>query len=187
MSILEDHGAYWDNDEDFLIPLLQNIDTPTGRGSDSRFFRDTTLVTARSAWRRERVAVLAAWRWIATLLAAIPLGASTSFTGALGPSTMPGPGRLGGEFADWWRTVPGHELIAGPLDGLSGVASWPAILRTFGEWGLGVAIVAVAFLVLARVGIAFWGELGPARPPGRAPEDAVAADASRSGGRSSPS
>ena len=30
MSILEDHGSYWDNDEDFMIPLLQNIDAPNG-------------------------------------------------------------------------------------------------------------------------------------------------------------
>ncbi len=156
MSLLEDHGGYWDNDEDFLIPLLQNIDTPTGRGSDSRFFRDSTLVTARSAWRRERVAVLAAWRWVAALLAAVPIGI-TSFSGAFGPSTMPGPGRLGGEFATWWRTVPAHEVVAGPLDFLSGVASWPPILRTFGEWAVGTAIVAVAFLVLARVGVWFWG------------------------------
>jgi hypothetical protein len=156
MSILEDHGGYWDNDEDFLIPLLQNIDTPTSHASDSRFFRDTTLATMRSAWRRQRVGVLAVWRWIAALLAAIPLGAAT-LTGALGIPGLPGPGRLGSEFAGWWRTVPGHELIAGPLDGLSQVASWPSFLRTIGEWGLGVAVVAAAFLVLARVGIAFWG------------------------------
>jgi hypothetical protein len=156
MSVIEDHGGYWDNDEDFLIPLLQNIDTPTGRGGDSRFFRDSTLVTARSAWRRQRVGVLAAWRWVAALLAAIPI-VITTLTGAFGPSGMPGPGRFGGDFARWWRTVPAHEVIAGPLDFLSGVASWPSILRTFGEWALGVAIVAVAFLVLARVGIRFWG------------------------------
>jgi hypothetical protein len=156
MSILEDHGAYWDNDEEFLIPLLQDIDTPAGHASDSRFFRDSSLAMVRSAWRRTRVGVLAAWRWETALLAAIPLGVTT-LTGAFGPSTLPGPGRLGGDFATWWRTVPAHEVIAGPLDFLSGIAGWPSILRTFGEWGLGVAIVAAAFLVLARVGIGFWG------------------------------
>jgi hypothetical protein len=62
MSILEDHGAYWDNDEESLIPLLQDIDTPLGHASDSRFFRDSSLSTVRAAWRRVRVGVLAAWR-----------------------------------------------------------------------------------------------------------------------------
>ena len=31
MSILEDHGSYWDNDEEFILPLLQHIDTPAER------------------------------------------------------------------------------------------------------------------------------------------------------------
>lgn len=156
MSILEDHGAYWDNDEEFLIPLLQDIDTPTGHASDSRFFRDSSLAMVRAAWRRVRVGVLAAWRWEVALLAAIPLGLAT-LTAALGIRGMHGPGRLGGDFATWWRTVPGHGIIAGPLDWLSGVASWPSFLRTIGQWGLGVAVVGLAFLVLARVGIGFWG------------------------------
>jgi hypothetical protein len=156
MSILEDHGAYWDNDEEFLIPLLQDIDTPTGQASDSRFFRDTSLATVRASWRRQRVAVLAVWRWAATLLGAVPLGIAT-VAAALGIGGLRGPARLGADAAAWWSTVPGHELIAGPLDGLSNVASWPSILPAIGEWCLGVAIVAVAFLVLARAGIALWG------------------------------
>jgi hypothetical protein len=64
---------------------------------------------------------------------------------------------VGSAFAAWWRTVPGHEAIAGPLNWLSGLASWPPVLRTIGQWGLGVAVVGLAFLVLARVGIGFWG------------------------------
>jgi hypothetical protein len=155
MSILEDHGSYWDNDEEFLIPLLQHIDTPAGDPEESRFFRDASLGTVRLAWRRRRVAVLALWRWIATLGAAIPI-ALTSLTALLGVAGRPGPGRLGADLAGWWGTVPGHEVIAGPLDGLSKVASWPGVLPTLGEWGLGAAIVAGAFLVLARVGVGRW-------------------------------
>jgi len=155
MSVLEDHGAYWDNDEDFLIPLMQNIDMPAGEASDSRFFRDSSLVTVRSAWRRSRVGVLALWRWIATIGAAIPL-AVTTVTGAARVAGHPGPGRLGAEFANWWNTVPGHGIIAGPLDGLAGMANWPDALRSIGEWSLGSAIVVVAFLVLARFGVGRW-------------------------------
>ncbi|MGD0123409.1 MAG: hypothetical protein ABSC46_12720 [Candidatus Limnocylindrales bacterium] len=155
MSLLEDHGAYWDNDEDFLIPLLQNIDTPAGQASDSRFFRDSSLMTVRSAWRRSRVAVLALWRWIAAVAAAIPL-VVTTVTGATRLSGHPGPGRLGAEAAGWWNTVPGHGIIADPLDGPAGMARWPEALRSFGEWGLGTAIIVVAFLVLAHIGVGRW-------------------------------
>ncbi len=161
MSILEDHGSYWDNDEEFLIPLLQHIDTPSGGPEDSRFFRDNNLGTVRSAWRRQRVAVLALWRWIATLGAGVPVAATTvvapaGAAGVAGTVGRQGPERLGADFAARWATIPGHEIIAGPLDGLSKVAGWPGALPLIGEWAMGVVIVAVAFLVLARIGVGRW-------------------------------
>jgi hypothetical protein len=155
MSILEDHGSYWDNDEEFVLPLIQHIDTPAGDPEASRFFRDAQLTTVRLAWRRRRVAVLALWRWIATLGAAIPLTVTT-LTGLLGVAGRPGPGRLGADAARWWGGVPGHEVIAGPLDALSRVAEWPGFLRYVGEWSLGMAIVVAAFLLLARFGVGRW-------------------------------
>ena len=154
MSILEDHGSYWDNDEEFLIPLVQHIDSVAGP-EQSRFFRDSYLTTIRLAWRRRRVAVLALWRWIATLGAAIPIGVTT-LTALLGLAGRPGPARLGAEVAARWGALPGHEIIAGPLDGLSGVASWPGALPALGEWSLGTAIIAIGFLILARIGVGRW-------------------------------
>ena len=161
MSILEDHGSYWDNDEEFMIPLVQHIDTPSGTNADSRFFRDESLSTVRLTWRRSRVAVLALWRWIATLAAAIPL-VVTTITGLLAGAGvarfggLAGPGRLGADLARGWAEVPGHEIIAGPLDGFSKVASWPGALPLIGEWALGAAAVAIAFLILARFGVGQW-------------------------------
>jgi hypothetical protein len=161
MSILEDHGSYWDNDEEFLIPLIQHIDAPTGAPEDSRFFRDDSLATVRLAWRRRRVAVLALWRWVATLGALIPIAVTTvvSLLGAAGVSVLagrPGPERLGADFAGLWARIPGHEIIAGPLDGISQVTKWPGDLPLFGEWLMGVAIIGVAFLMLARIGVGRW-------------------------------
>jgi hypothetical protein len=161
MSILEDHGSYWDNDEEFLIPLLQHIDAANGSTDDSRFFRDTSLATVRLAWRRRRVAVLALWRWIATLGAGITIGATTvtALLGAAGFSAyarLAGPARLGAELAGAWASVPGHQIIAGPLDGLSQVASWPGVLPHIGEWVIGSAVIGVAFLILARIGVGRW-------------------------------
>jgi hypothetical protein len=155
MSILEDHGSYWDNDEEFLIPLIQHIDTPSGAPEESRFFRDNDLATVRLAWRRERVAVLALWRWIATLGAVVPV-TLTTVVAAAGAAGRPGPERLGADLATRWATVPGHEIIAGPLDGLSKVASWPGALPLLGEWALGVAVITAVFLVLARIGVGRW-------------------------------
>lgn len=144
MSILEDHGSYWDNDEEFLIPLLQHIDTPSGGPEDSRFFRDNNLGTVRLAWRRQRVAVLALWRWIATLGAGVPMAATTvvalaGAAGVAGTVGRQGPERLGADFAARWATIPGHEIIAGPLDGLSKVAGWPGALPLIGEWAMGLS------------------------------------------------
>jgi hypothetical protein len=155
MSILEDHGAYWDNDEEFLIPLLQHIDTPTAAPEQSRFFRDNQLGTVRLAWRRQRVAVLALWRWIATLGAAVPIAVTTA-TALLGVAGRPGPARLGAEVASRWGTLPGHEIIAGPLDGFSRVASWPGIMPSIGEWIVGAAVIAAVFLIVARIGLGRW-------------------------------
>jgi hypothetical protein len=161
MSLLEDHGSYWDNDEEFMIPLLQHIDTPNGGPDDSRFFRDGNLSTVRLGWRRQRVAVLALWRWIATLGAAIPLAVTTvvALLGALGVAAFAGrmgPERLGSDFARLWATIPGHEIIAGPLDGVSRVASLPGALPLIGEWFVGAAIVTLIFYVLARIGVGRW-------------------------------
>jgi hypothetical protein len=161
MSILEDHGSYWDNDEEFLVPLIQNIDAAAGGPEESRFFRDMSLVTVRQAWRRRRVAVLALWRWIATLGAGVPIAVTTvtallGAAGVAGFAGRPGPGRLGADFASRWATVPGHEIIAGPLDGLAKVANWPGALPAVGEWTIGAAIIAAAFLILARIGVGRW-------------------------------
>jgi hypothetical protein len=161
MSILEDHGSYWDNDEEFLVPLLRHIDAPPGKPEESRFFQDSRLGTVRLAWRRQRVAVLALWRWLATLGAAIPIVVATlrALVGAAGVGgirPMPGPERLGADVARGWGQIPGHEIIAGPLDGISKVAAWPGVLPLIGEWALGSIIVAAAFVVLARIGVGRW-------------------------------
>ena len=37
-SLLDDHGSYWTNDEEFVIPLIREIDVPGGWGEDSAFY-----------------------------------------------------------------------------------------------------------------------------------------------------
>ena len=61
MSIGGDHGAYWDNDEQFLIPLIREIDVPNGDRTTSRFYSDEAESFVR-ARRKERVSWLRMWR-----------------------------------------------------------------------------------------------------------------------------
>jgi hypothetical protein len=107
------------------------------------------------------VAVLALWRWLATLGAAIPIAVATirallGATGVGGLSPKPGPERLGADVAGAWGQIPGHEIVAGPLDGISRAASWPGVLPQIGEWMIGTIIVAIMFVVLARIGVGRW-------------------------------
>lgn len=155
MSILEDHGSYWDNDEGFVMPLLRELDTPTGSASDSRFYRQPDLETVRLERRRQRVGVLALWRWVATFGAAIPLAVTTVVRLVAGPG-HPGPERLGLDAARLADSIPGHQLVTDTLDSLARAVSWSPTLGALYNWCLGVGIVAVVFLILARIGVGQW-------------------------------
>jgi hypothetical protein len=61
MSVLGDHGGYWDNDEHFVIPLIRELDVPNGDRSQSRFYSDDAE-SALHARRKERLSFLRLWR-----------------------------------------------------------------------------------------------------------------------------
>lgn len=153
MSIVEDHGGYWENDEGFLIALLRELDTPTGTAGGSRFYTDGPFRAVRIERRRQRVAVLALWRWIATLGALIPV-ALTTVLALLG--ARPGPERVGQDVAAFWARVPGRELVSGPLDWAASWATWPEALRVLGEWTMGTAAIGLLFWLVAIVGASRW-------------------------------
>jgi hypothetical protein len=155
MSILEDHGGYWDNDEGFVIPLLRELDTPTGSASESRFYRHPDLDTVRLERRRQRVGILALWRWVATLGAAIPLTVATVVRLVAGPG-RPGPERLGLDAATAVNSIPGHQLLTDPLDSVARAVEWSPSLGGLYNWCLGVGVVILIFVVLARIGVARW-------------------------------
>ncbi len=58
MSIAEDHGEYFSNDEEFVEPVLSEIETAGRPGAASRFAVDPD----RLARHRQRVFVLALWK-----------------------------------------------------------------------------------------------------------------------------
>jgi hypothetical protein len=170
MAILEDHGSYWDNDEHFLIPLIREIDVPTGDRGSSRFYSDEKEARARSR-RKERVALLALWR---RALLALPL------LGIVAAATVSAPGLVheAGNIAfQLLGLIPGHEIVADIADAyvrlinslsFAGLEEFPAWLRTFdipgflygvGRWALiSILFVLLLFAVPPHAADRLWGD-----------------------------
>lgn len=110
MSLADDHGGYWSNDEGFLIPVIRHIDDPRGTGDESRFFSDELDRTLRTERRRRRVALLLAWRTGAALAAVLAL------LGLL--VGVPDAKAAGDAVAGVWGLLPGHEIVSGLVDGV---------------------------------------------------------------------
>lgn len=154
MSILEDHGSYWENDEGFLVALIRHIDRAGGRHADgpgSRFFPDGGHRAVLIERRRQRVGVLALWRWLAVLAAALPIVVGTVLAGSGGGSAA-----VGRSAAAFWGRVPAHEVVSVPITWLAGLVQGPAWVGTVGEWMLGAALIALVFLVVGLIGVRWW-------------------------------
>jgi hypothetical protein len=158
MSLRNDHGGYWDNDEGYLVPLLRHVDDPRGSGQHSRFYRVDALRTVRIERRRQRVAVLGAWRWLVAAAGAIAI---------VGGGLTAGAPRLAGTSAiGIWNRVPGGELLAAPV-----AAVWGAIGTVLSAFGLdgaanslpavgpvivGAVVIALVFSAVGRIGGMAW-------------------------------
>ena len=125
LSVLGDHGGYFDNDEEFTLPLLRELDVPDGWGEASRFYPadlgaaetplDPDAATdpePRTRRHRQRIAIRALWRQT--------IAASTVATIALALAAAPASlDRVGGDVATLLPRVP---ILADLLDGLRGLA-----------------------------------------------------------------
>ena len=108
LSFSEDHGTYWDNDEEFVIPLIRRLVGATPARPSSRFGSDEDH-ERRSGRRRQRVAVLSFWtqfcRSLPTvaIVHAFAVGAGSVFA-------------AGGLATTIWNLIPGHEIISTPVE-----------------------------------------------------------------------
>ena len=70
MSVRNDHGGYWENDEEFILPVARLIDqSPAGAPAVSRFFPESAA-TRRPEHRERRVKLLQ-FAWVAVMVSAV--------------------------------------------------------------------------------------------------------------------
>jgi hypothetical protein len=70
MSIRNDHGGYWENDEEFILPVARLIEqSPAGAPAVSRFFPESAA-TRRPEHRERRVKLLQL-AWVAVMVSAV--------------------------------------------------------------------------------------------------------------------
>ena len=125
LSVIGDHGGYFDNDEEFTLPLLRELDVPDGWGEASRFYRpdvdapeapvdpDTAVdPEPRIRRHRQRVAIRALWRQT--------IFGSTVATVAL--TLAVAPGNLVRVGADAAALLPRVPVLADLVDAVRGFA-----------------------------------------------------------------
>ena len=105
LAFREDHGTYWENDEEFLIPLARLLVADL---SGPRMFPDTDADEMRSNRRRRRLSFLSVWRQLAIVAPTTAILTAFALQVGLG---VPRPARA-------WRTrgraCPGTRSSAAP-------------------------------------------------------------------------
>jgi hypothetical protein len=101
LSIAGDHGAYWDNDEEFVTPLLRLLE---GRSDGDGLFGPDAADRTWSNLRRRRLSMLSMWRQLTLLapMAALVVGVATGTTFAL---------RAADAVLAVARSVPGADVV----------------------------------------------------------------------------
>jgi hypothetical protein len=112
LSFREDHGGYWDNDEEFVVPLLRRLAGP-GSGPDGARadFGTDAQHELRSRKRRERLTVLSFWTQFCR---ALPTAAvvHSYVVGAAGIAVASSIA------AGIFGAIPGSDLITDPINAL---------------------------------------------------------------------
>ncbi len=135
LSFLADHGAYWDNDEEFLIPVLRLLE---GRGDGRSLFGSEPAAEPWSNRRRRRLSILSLWRQVvvAVPFAAIVLAVALGTTFAW---------RVADAVAGAVAWFPGADVVARAVETLRGLHleqsdAWRFVAEA-GVWILAAAIV----------------------------------------------
>ena len=144
LSYGEDHGGYWDNDEEFLIPVLRLLEGRAGAGA---LFGEAADDRDLSNRRRRRLSILSLWRQLSFVgpMAGIVIAFATG---------SPFLGRAADAIAGLWGAIPGSAMVTGPLVSLRGLGiettDLGRVLAEAGVWVVAAAIaVTTAFSLIA--------------------------------------
>lgn len=137
MSIRGDHGGYWDNMEEFVLPVVRLIETTGGPPATVSRFYPIGSGDIRSDRRRARVRSLARW-WAWLISSALGLLALGTVAEVLGSRVLE---RLGSSVA---------ELVSASTD-------LAAVIRAYGpdSGPFAVPIAAIADIIDALPGLDF--------------------------------
>ena len=190
LSVLADHGGYWENTEEYLPRIAQLIESPDNRHR-SRFWDPIRVEWAEQ--RRDRVTTAVGWRLSAfalfgTALVAKLINLSTTQESGdlIASATHFIDGRIAADGRRIVDIVGQIPVIGGAIDGLTEVMTTaPAILQVLGAdivgllmWG---AISALSYLAVVRLVFEPWAEREARRsilppidsPPGSPPDAPV--------------
>jgi len=149
LAFREDHGTYWDNDEEFLIPVARLMDSNPGQ---QRLYRDTEEDRKRSLRRRRRLTFLSIWRQLA--LVAPTAAVITAYAYADDPNAPNFIVTAADKIAELWAMVPGSDLIIKPVEAIRKAVPPPDYTepwRTLGEAGVWVIAAIIALLTLVSL------------------------------------
>ncbi|HKG57236.1 MAG TPA: hypothetical protein VKA85_08310 [Candidatus Limnocylindrales bacterium] len=141
LSFGEDHGGYWDNDEEFVLPMLRLLDERTSGGA----FGDAGDDHVRSGRRRRRLSALSLMRQLAlvgpTSAVVVAFAVGSHFVA-----------RASDAVAAAWNAIPGSAIVSDALDGARafGIASTSGgrLLAETGVWVVAALIGLVTIFAL---------------------------------------
>ncbi len=179
-SIRGDHGAYWSNDESFVLPVMTEIERAGSGGSPSRFTRGGPIEPddAGVARRENRVAMRSLWGRLALVgpLAAILFAAGVAGGSIEAATVLDTPGRM---LAENYERLPLHEVGTAVHEWVAGTAATAAHAATEpalppGWQDAAIATTRATFFLLFTIA-ALWACI-PVGGWSRLPRGAVVAD-----------
>ena len=152
MKISEDHNVFWDNDEQYVIPLIRELDSVTTDRSNSAFYSDAAESAVR-ARRKERVSLLAFWRRATLAVPALAILAALLLTSG---GVLPDAAKLADGL---YQSVPFHAELAGVGRRLNDLGDAPVAgflpdWITWAAWhDFGVFLMQLGFLLVLTLAI----------------------------------
>lgn len=141
LAFREDHGTYWDNDEEFLIPLARLLDENREK---VRLFADTEADVVHSNRRRRRLSFLSVWRQLAIVAPSTAIVTAYALHSEF-------VSKAGAMVAQVWDKLPGNDLVSDPVDAIRSLHLENTPVDFLAEAGIWVVVASLALLTLVSM------------------------------------